>query len=97
MKLLDDLKMYGRFAWGLSSYLRHPISIEQARAHVLRQIAERERNFLRLLERGVFGHPRSPYLPLLKLAHCEFGEIKTMVTRDGLDATAEQPPDNVLV
>ena len=87
MKLLDDLKMYGRFAWGLSSYLRHPISIEQARAHVLRQVAERERNFLRVLERGVFGHPRSPYLPLLKLAHCEFGEIKTMVTRDGLDAT----------
>ena len=34
MKLLDDLKMYGRFAWGLSSYLRHPISIEQVRAHV---------------------------------------------------------------
>jgi hypothetical protein len=87
MRLFNDLKMYGRFARGLSSYLRHPISTDEAQAHILHRLAERERNFLRLLERGVFGHPRSPYLPLLKLAQCGFSDIKTMVMRDGLEAT----------
>ena len=64
MKFIDDCKMYGRFAWGLSSFLTNPISLDEARAHVAKQVAERERNFLRLLKRGVFEYPQSPYLPL---------------------------------
>ena len=87
MRFLDDVKMYGRFAWGLSSFLTNPISLDEARTQVAKQVAEREHNFLRLLKRGVFEYPQSPYLPLLNLAHCEFGDIETMVTRDGLDAT----------
>ena len=54
MKFLDDFKMYGRFARGLSASLTNPISLEEARADVARQVAERETNFLRLLKRGIF-------------------------------------------
>jgi hypothetical protein len=79
--------MYGRFMAGLPSYLRHPISPEQARAIVQRRLAEREANFLKLLERGVYGHRRSPYRPLLKAAGTELGDIRAMVRTRGLEAT----------
>ena len=48
---------------------------------------ERETNFLRLVERGVFGYPRSPYLPLMKLAKCELGDIRKMVQSQGIEST----------
>ena len=41
----------------------------------------------RLVEKGVFGYPRSPYLPLLKLARCELGDIESMVRSRGLEHT----------
>src|SRR3989442_10578855 len=59
MSLLADLKMYGRFAWGLRGFLRHRISLHEAQAIVPHRMAERENNFLRLVERGVYGYPRS--------------------------------------
>ncbi len=87
MSILADLKMYGRFAWGLRGFLRHRISLEEARATVRLRIVERERNFLRLVEGGIFGYPRSPYRSLLKLAGCELGDIRNMVEAKGLEAT----------
>lgn len=87
LNILSDLKMYGRFAWGLRSFLRHTISLEEAKAIIKQRMAERETNFLRLMKRGIFGYPRSPYLPLLKLAHCELGDIENMVKSKGLENT----------
>jgi len=87
VSLLGDMKMYTRFAWGLRRYLRETLSLEQARAIVRQRMAEREVNFLRLLKRGVFGHPRSPYRALLGLANCEMGDIQTMVRDRGLEGT----------
>ncbi len=51
---------------------------------------EREKNFLRLLERGVFGYARSPFLPLLKHAGCAIGDIRQMVGTRGLEATLRE-------
>ena len=65
---LDDARMYARFAWGLRGYLQHPIGVEQAREIVRRRLQQREANFRRVAERGIYGHARSPYRPLLKLA-----------------------------
>ncbi len=48
---------------------------------------EREANFMRLGERGIFGYPRNPYLSLLKLADCELGDIQNMVRARGLEDT----------
>lgn len=87
MNILADLQMYGRFAWGLRDFLRHRLSLEEARAIVQRRLAERENNFLRLVERGIFGYPKSPYLPLLKRAGCELGDIQSMVRTRGLEKT----------
>ena len=87
MSILADMKMYGRFAWGLRGFLRETITLEEAKAIVRRRMAERETNFLRLIEKGIFGYPRSPYLPLLKLAQVEMGDIQNMVRAKGLEDT----------
>ena len=87
MTVLADLKMYGHFAWGLRSFLRHTITLEEAKAIVQKRMAEREENFLRLVRKGIFGYPKSPYLPLLKLAGCELGDIENMVRSRGLENT----------
>jgi hypothetical protein len=87
VKLIADLKEYARFASGFQRFLHEPCSLAEARAIVERRLAERDASFVRLVERGVFGHPRSPYLPLLKLARCELGDIRDMVRAKGLDAT----------
>ena len=36
MSILADLKMYGRFAWGLRGFLRHTITLEEAASEVQR-------------------------------------------------------------
>jgi len=87
MTILTEMKIWGNFLLGLRSFLRHTISLEEARAIVRERLAEREANFLHLVERGVFGYSRSPYLALLKLAGCEMGDIRTMVRNRGLEDT----------
>jgi hypothetical protein len=87
MNIIADLRMYGRFLWGLRSFLRHTITLEEAQAIIRQRMAERETNFLRYVDRSIFGYPQSPYLPLLKLASCDFGDIQHMVQSKGLEAT----------
>jgi hypothetical protein len=87
MSLPDDLKMYARFAWGLRGFLRETTTLAEAKAIVRKHLAEREANFLRLVEKGIYGYPRSPYLPLLKLAQVELGDIQNMVRSKGLEDT----------
>jgi hypothetical protein len=87
MSIFADLKMYWRFASGLRSFLRHTISLDDAREIVRQRMAEREKNFLRLVERGIFGYHRSPYFPLFKLAGCEMGDLRNMVGSRGLEET----------
>jgi hypothetical protein len=87
MGLAADLKMYARFALGLRGFLRHTMTLEEARAIVQRRLEERESNFLRMVEKGIYGYPRSPYLPLLRLAGAEAGDIKNMARNKGLEDT----------
>lgn len=87
VRLLNDAASHVRFAWGLRDFLRHPISLPQAHDIVRRRMAEREANFLHVVERGVFGHPGSPYLPLLKRAGCELGDLRSMIRAKGLEDT----------
>ncbi|MCX6545214.1 MAG: hypothetical protein NTV05_12500 [Acidobacteria bacterium] len=87
MSVLDDSKMYARFAWGLRGFLRHTLTVEEALATVRRRLAEREQNFLRLVRKGIFGYARSPYRQLLEAASCQMGDIERLVRSDGLEGT----------
>jgi hypothetical protein len=79
--------MYARFAAELPAFLRQRITPETARAAVTGQLAARETNFLRIVERAVFGFPESPYRFLFREAGCDLGDVQRMVKADGLDAT----------
>jgi hypothetical protein len=87
--LLADLAAYGRFALGLPAFLRRRISIEEAREVVGRRLARRGELWLRLLRRGVYDNPRSPYRPLLTAAGCEPGDVERLVGERGVEGALE--------
>ena len=82
----SELATFARFTRTLPGYLRNRMSAEQARKQLADALAGREENFLRVLERGVFGNPASPYLPLFRLAGAELGDVQSLVRADGLEA-----------
>jgi hypothetical protein len=84
---LSELVSLVRFAAGLPAFVRQKMTLDEARGIILRRMVERERNFLRSVERGVFGRPRSPYRSLLEEARCGSADLRAMVRRDGLEAT----------
>ena len=89
MSTFADIKMYGRFVLGLPGFLRRRITLDEARDAVRRGLEARDDNFLKVMRRGVFGNPRSPYLPLLRAAQCEYPDIESSVRNQGLEATLE--------
>jgi hypothetical protein len=87
MRLVDDLTAYVRFARMLRSYLQHTTTLDEAWAILRRRLAGRCDNLLRTVRRGIFGNPRSPYLPMFRLAGCEMGDVEAMVRDRGVEGT----------
>lgn len=82
---LDYIKLFGQFPLNLPRFLRHHLTLEEARRIVLQRMEQREENFLRVVEKSVYGFPRSPYLTLLKMAGCEPGDLRGLVKQKGLE------------
>jgi len=74
------LKAYSRFARDLPPFLRSTFTHDETIEWVRARLAEREQALLTTVARCVFEYPQSPYLPLLKWAGCEFGDIEKLVT-----------------
>jgi hypothetical protein len=87
---LEYLAMYARFPLALRRFLQHPLTLEGAKAIIYQRMERREESFLRIAERCIYGHPRSPYLPLLNLAGCELGDLQALVRQKGLEGTLRQ-------
>ncbi len=87
MPLVNDLKMYGRFSRGLLQYAQQTLTLPEAERIVAERLAQRESLFLRMVERGIYGNPTSPYLALLREAACSYGDVEQMVAREGVEAT----------
>lgn len=85
MSILAQAKMYWRLTTGLRGFLKEPITLEQARSIIKDRLANRERNFLLIVKRAIYENKRSPYLKLLKLAGCEYGDLENMVLADGIE------------
>ena len=79
--------MFGRMAARVPPLLRNRITVDGARQTLRRRLEERGERFLDVVERGVYGHPESPYLPLLQEARCELGDLRVMVRDRGVEAT----------
>ncbi len=87
MSVISDIKMYWRLAFGLRRFLRETVTMEQSREIIKSMMEKREENFLAVLRRAVYENERSPYLKLLRLAGCEYGDVESMVRADGLEPT----------
>ena len=53
----------------------------------LARLTQDIRRFLRTPELAIYGHPGSPYLQLLRAAGCEFGDLKSLVDKEGLEGS----------
>lgn len=82
---LDYVKMFAQFPRNLRRFLKHHLTLDQAGKIVRDRMERREENFMRVVERSVYGYPRSPYLALLKLAGCELGDLRALVNDKGLE------------
>jgi hypothetical protein len=69
------LRAYGRVLAGLPAFLSSPISYESACATIRRRREQRHQHFLSMVQACVYANPRSPYLPLLREAGCEHGDM----------------------
>jgi hypothetical protein len=85
--VLDDVRLLGRYARGLRSHLRRPLSISDCHALICEGLAAREANFVHLSEHGVYASPRNPYRRLLEHAGVEYGDLRGLVLERGLEDT----------
>jgi hypothetical protein len=88
--VLDELSMFARYAAGLRTFLRQPLSSEQCRPLIERQLERREETFLKILQAGIYGNRSSPYRRLLEHAGAQFGDVARMVRSDGVEGSLDK-------
>lgn len=83
------LRMFGRYAGGIRGFLQQSLSSADCRRMVVDQKARRQETFLSMLERGVYGHARSPYRRLLEHAGVRFEDAAALVHQLGLEGALD--------
>ena len=83
--MLSDLAAGTRLFRHLPQFLRRPVSLAHARMTIQHRLASREKDFLALAARFIYGRPASPYQKLLRLAGCELGDLERLVRQEGLE------------
>ncbi|MBW1767158.1 MAG: hypothetical protein JRJ65_08930 [Deltaproteobacteria bacterium] len=87
--MLSNLKTYFNLVLGLRNFLKETLTLEQCKEIVKKRMEERDINFLDIVKKGIYENKNSPYLKLLDLAGCEFGDIKSSVSKDGIEQTLQ--------
>jgi len=89
-------RLFGKsfhYAVGLREFLKRPLSLADCYALVRERVENREGNFLAQLMRAVYPNSHSPYRKLLEHASCEFEDVRSMVSRQGLEHTLRKLSD----
>lgn len=85
------MQKYWRFITGLRKFAKSRMqtreSLRLAQIVLRQRIIDRERNFLNLVEKGIFHYAHSPYLQLLEFKKIKCTDLKAWVSRDGLEST----------
>ncbi len=84
--MFNQAAAYWRFAWGLREFLKEPITLEQSRQIIRQRLQNREQNLLVMVKRAIYDNAASPYLKLLQLVGCEYGDFEKMVLADGIES-----------
>lgn len=87
---LDYLRTFAQFPFSLRRFLKRTWTLEEARQAVREQMEQREASFLSMAENSIYGHATSPYLPLLRLAGCELGDLRAAVRRAGVEGALRE-------
>lgn len=87
---LEYAIMFARFPFAVRRFLKHRITLDDAKRIVRERMEQRAANLLLAVTRGVYNNPSSPYLALLKHAGCELGDFRDLVTRKGVDPALRQ-------
>jgi len=85
-----DLSRYWNFSRNLNGFLRDRLTAERALTTIKSRLEKRETSFLQMVQNTIFGNPHSPYLKLLKMCGCEYGDIQKMAVSDGIEGTLEK-------
>jgi hypothetical protein len=88
--MFRDARVFTRFALGLPGFLRRPLSAEDCRRLVEQGLRLRERNFLHVVEHGIFRYARSPYRMLMQEAGIELEDVRRLAAERGVEGTLEQ-------
>ncbi len=62
-------------------------ALAQAQKLLSERYAAREKNFLHIVEKGIFGYKKSPYIPLLESKKISYDNIQQWVENDGIEKT----------
>jgi len=92
MSIASDLAMYWRFAWQLPKFLGQPLDLGQCQRIIRQRLADRDQMLLAAFQ-AIYDNPSSPYLQLLRLAGCEYGDLERTVLSDGIEATLSKLRD----
>lgn len=90
-RALEHLRQGIRYARIL---FREAITPEAAIAAIQKRLADREGEFLRMLELSVYAAPASPYRPLLHAAGYDLPQVRVLVERHGLEAALQRLRDD---
>ena len=82
-----------RYAAAVPRFVRGRTTLEECRRRIAAGVGRREDGFLDLLDRAVFRAPHSPYLPLLRAAGVEHGDVVGLVRGDGLEVALRRLAD----
>jgi hypothetical protein len=88
--LCDELSAALRFFPRLPSFLRRPITPEEALATLRRRREHRAAGFLELARRAIYEQPTSPYRELLRIAGCEYDDLVRLVDGNGVEGALRQ-------
>lgn len=88
MQVADVAQGFG-FLAGVPPFLRRRVSLQEARETVARRLADREPDFVALVKRTIYGNPASPYLALLRIAGCEYGDLARLVRQEGVEGALQ--------
>jgi hypothetical protein len=87
--LKDGLRQNVRLARVLPAFFRKRITVGEAEERIRRDIESRDERFLETIYSRVFQRPDNAYLKLLKIAGCDFSDLRAQVRRRGLEPALE--------
>jgi hypothetical protein len=90
MSFFSDVLKYSRLAFNLRGFLSSTIGVEESKQIISAGLLNRERNFLNMVQKGIYQNPTSPYIKLLQMAGCEFGDIESLVNKEGIEVTLKK-------